>query len=209
FKKYSASDLSSIDRATAQKQMLTAGVWGNLVQRPFGVFADPGETPKSIFISAFDTHPLSPDFNVLFKGEEGYFQAGIDILRKFTSGEIHLNVKADAPSVFSNTKGVTLNQFSGPHPAGCVGVQIHHLDPINRGEIVWTIHPGGVIQIGKLFLNGIYDASRIVALAGSEVRRPQYFKTYLGASISKMIADNLKSEHVRCISGNVLTGRHI
>lgn len=210
FQKYSTGDLANLDRATLQKQMLTAGVWGNLVQRPFGVLADPEETPKAIFISAFDSHPLAPDFNLLFKGEEQYFQAGVDVLKKFTSGVIHLNVNADGPpSVFSNTKGVELNQFSGPHPAGCVGVQIHHLDPINRGEIVWTIHPGGVIQIGKLFLNGIYDASRIVALAGSEVRQPQYYKTYLGASISKMIANNLNSDHVRCISGNVLTGRRI
>src|SRR5690606_14089579 len=116
----------------------------------------------------------------------------------------------DGPSsVFSQTRGVEVNQFSGPHPSGCVGVQIHHLDPINRGEIVWTIHPGGVIQIGKLFLNGIYDSAKIVALAGSEIRKPQYFKTYSGAGISKMIANNLKSEHVRCISGNVLTGTRI
>jgi len=210
FRKYSSGDLAALDRATAQEQMLSSGVWPNLVQRPFGVLADPGETPKAIFISAFDSHPLAPDYNLLFKGEEQYFQAGVDVLKKFTSGLIHLNVYTDGPSsVFSQTRGVEVNQFSGPHPSGCVGVQIHHLDPINRGEIVWTIHPGGVIQIGKLFLNGIYDSAKIVALAGSEIRKPQYFKTYSGAGISKMIANNLKSEHVRCISGNVLTGTRI
>lgn len=210
FKKYSSGDLATLDRAAAQAQMLSSGVWPNIVQRPYGVLADPDETPKAIFISAFDSHPLAPDYNLLFKGEETYFQAGVDVLKKFTSGPIHLNVNADAPaSVFSQTKGVELNQFSGPHPAGCVGVQIHHLDPINRGEIAWTINPGGVIQIGKLFLNGIYDSSRIVALAGSEVRKPQYYKTYSGANISKFTADNLKSQHVRYISGNVLTGTRI
>lgn len=210
FQKYSTGDLITLNRATAQVQMLSSGVWPNLVQRPFGVIADPAETPKAIFISAFDSHPLAPDYNVLFKGEEQYFQAGVDVLRKFTGGVVHLNVNADGPaSVFSQTKGVELNQFSGPHPAGCVGVQIHHIDPLNRGEIVWTINPGGVIQIGKLFLNGIYDASRTVALAGSEIRQPQYYKTYSGANIRKMIANNLKSQHVRCISGNVLTGTHI
>lgn len=210
FRKYSPGDLATLDRNTAQEQLLSSGVWVNLVQRPFGVLADPSETPKAIFISGFDSHPLAPDYNVLFKGEENFFQAGVDVLKKFTAGAIHLNLSADGPpSVFSQTKGVEFNQFSGPHPAGCVGVQIHHLDPINRGEIVWTIHPGGVIQIGKLFLNGIYDASRIVALAGSEVKQPQYYKTYSGAGIGKMIAGNLKSEHVRCISGNVLTGARI
>jgi len=210
FKKYSSGDLAALDRATAQAQMLSSGVWPNLVQRPFGVIADPGETPKAIFISAFDSHPLAPDYNLLFKGGEQYFQAGVDVLKKFTSGAIHLNVNADGPaSVFSQTRGVEVNQFSGPHPAGCVGVQIHHLDPINRGEIVWTINPGGVIQIGKLFLNGVYDASKTIALAGSEIKHPQYYKTYSGANISKLIANNLKSQHVRCISGNVLTGTHI
>lgn len=210
FKKYSTSDLTNLDRAAAQEQMLSSGVWVNLVQRPYGVIADPAETPKAIFISAFDSHPLAPDYNVLFKGEEQYFQAGVDVLRKFTAGVVHLNVDANAPaSVFGQTKGVELNQFSGPHPAGCVGVQIHHLDPINRGEIVWTINPGGVIQIGKLFLNGIYDASRVVAVAGSEIRQPQYYKTYSGANINKMIGNNLNTQHVRCISGNVLTGTHI
>lgn len=210
FKKYSSGDLAALDRATAQTQMLSSGVWPNLVQRPFGVIADPGETPKAIFISAFDSHPLAPDYNLLFKGEEQYFQAGVEVLKKFTSGAIHLNVSADGPaSIFSQTRGVEVNQFSGPHPAGCVGVQIHHVDPINRGEIVWTINPGGVIQIGKLFLNGVYDASKTIALAGSEIKHPQYYKTYSGANISKLIANNLKSQHVRCISGNVLTGTHV
>lgn len=210
FKKYSSGDLAALDRATAQTQMLSSGVWPNLVQRPFGVIADPGETPKAIFISAFDSHPLAPDYNLLFKGEEQYFQAGVEVLKKFTSGAIHLNVSVDGPaSIFSQTRGVEVNQFSGPHPAGCVGVQIHHVDPINRGEIVWTINPGGVIQIGKLFLNGVYDASKTIALAGSEIKHPQYYKTYSGANISKLIANNLKSQHVRCISGNVLTGTHV
>src|SRR5690606_31780833 len=210
FKKYSSGDLAALDRATAQAQMLSSGVWPNLVQRPFGVIADPGETPKAIFISAFDSHPLAPDYNLLFKGGEQYFQAGVDVLKKFTSGAIHLSVNADGPaSVFSQTRGVEVNQFSGPHPAGCVGVQVHHLDPINRGEIVWTINPGGVIQIGKLFLNGVYDASKTIALAGSEIKHPQYYKTYSGANISKLIANNLTSQHVRCNSGNVLAGTHI
>jgi Na+-transporting NADH:ubiquinone oxidoreductase subunit A len=210
FRKYSVGDLSSISREEAQEQLLASGVWVNLVQRPFGVIADPNETPKAIFISAFDSHPLAPDYELIFKGEEQYFQAGVDVLKKFTSGLIHVNLRGDSQSsIFSGTKGVEFNYFIGPHPTGCVGVQIHHIDPINRGEIAWTISPSGVIQIGKLFLNGIYDASRIVALAGSEVKKPQYYKTYTGASISKMIENNIKSDHVRYISGNVLTGTKI
>lgn len=211
FDKYSVSDIANLSWEKAQQQLLESGVWVNLIQRPFGTFADPAEKPKSIFISAFDSSPLAPDYNILFKGQEHYFQTGIDILKKFTSGHIHVNVHSEREisGVFSQVKGVELNKFSGKHPAGCVGVQIHHIDPINKGDIVWTINPYGVIQIGKLFLNGIYDASRIVALCGSEVKQSQYYKTYTGASVKKFISDNLKQDHVRVVSGNVLTGTSI
>ncbi len=211
FSKYSVSDILSLTREKALEQMLASGVWPNLMQRPFGTVADPAEKPKSIFISAFDSGPLAPDYGILFKGQEQYFQVGIDVLKKFTSGHVHVNVHSEREisSVFSQVKGVELNKFSGPHPSGCVGVQVHHLDPINKGDVVWTINPYGVIQIGKLFLNGIYDASRVVALAGSEVKTPQYYKTYTGASIKKMLANNLKQDHVRVVSGNVLTGTSI
>lgn len=211
FKKYSVSDLTGINRNDAQEQMLISGVWPNLVQRPYGIVADPNETPKAIFISAFDSHPLAPDYNVIFKGQEQYFQAGLTVLKKFTLGSIHLNIHSELEisSIFSQAKGVELNKFSGIHPAGCVGVQIHHIDPINKGDIVWTINPFGVIQIGKLFLNGVYDASRVIAVAGSEVVKPQYYKTYTGAHVKKFLDGNLKQDHVRVVSGNVLTGTSI
>jgi Na+-transporting NADH:ubiquinone oxidoreductase subunit A len=211
FNKYSVSDISGLAREVAQQQMLQSGVWVNIVQRPFGIVADPNAKPKSIFISGFDSSPLAPDFGLLFKGQENYFQTGIDILKKFTSGHVHVNVHSEREisSVFAQVKGAELNKFSGPHPSGCVGVQIHHIDPINKGDVVWTISPFGVIQIGKLFLNGVYDASKVIAIAGSEVKDPQYYKTYTGASVKKYLADNLKQDHVRVVSGNVLTGTNI
>jgi len=211
FTKYSVSDIANLTREQAQREILKSGAWLNLVQRPFGVVADPAETPKSIFISGFDSHPLAPDYNFLFKGQEQFFQAGIDILKKFTAGPIHLNVhtKKEIGAIFSQVQGVELNKFSGPHPCGCVGVQIHHIDPLGKSDVVWTINPYGVIQIGKLFLNGIYDASKLIAVAGSELKDPQYVKTYIGASVKKMVQNNLKQENVRIISGNVLTGTNI
>jgi Na+-transporting NADH:ubiquinone oxidoreductase subunit A len=210
-KKYSISDVNKATREEAVEQLLSSGTWLNLVQRPFGIIADPEETPKSIFISAFDSNPLAPDYDMLFKGEDQYFQAGIEVLRKLTTGLIHLNINSDneVSQIFAHAKNVQLNKFSGPHPSGNVGVQIHHLDSISKGDVVWTITPFGVIQIGKLFLEGIYDASKVVALAGSEVINPQYYKTYTGASIKKMVADNIKSNNVRYIAGNVLTGEKI
>lgn len=211
FTKYSISEIANLSREEAQAQMLRSGVWLNIVQRPFGVVADPSETPKSIFISGFDSHPLGPDYNFLFKGQEQYFQVGIDVLKKFTTGPINLNVhtKKEIGTIFSQVQGVELNKFSGPHPSGCVGVQIHHIDPLSKSDVIWTINPFGVIQIGKLFMQGIFDASKIIAVAGSEVRDPKYYKTYIGASIKKFLQNNLKQDHVRVISGNVLTGTRI
>ncbi|HCD89035.1 MAG TPA: NADH:ubiquinone reductase (Na(+)-transporting) subunit A, partial [Algoriphagus sp.] len=124
-------NLASIDRDSLVQKLTQSGVWPNLIQRPFGVVANPADTPKAIFISAFDTHPLAPDLGFTLQGEDSYFQAGLDALAKLTEGKIHLNVDGSnsIPSIFSQAKGVQINQFSGPHPAGNVGVQIHHLDP--------------------------------------------------------------------------------
>lgn len=211
FNRHSVTDIANLSAEKALEQLLESGVWVNIVQRPYGIIADPGERPKSIFISGFDSHPLAPDYNFIFKGQEQFFQTGLDILRKFTTGSIHVNIhtEREISPLFSQAKGVELNKFSGPHPSGCVGVQIHHIDPINKGDIVWTINPYGVIQIGKLFSNGVVDASRIIALTGSEVKNPRYYKTYTGASIRKFIENNLEQDHVRFISGNVLTGTRI
>jgi Na+-transporting NADH:ubiquinone oxidoreductase subunit A len=208
---YSTTDLIGISREKVLDSLLKSGVWPNIIQRPFGVLANPQDTPKSIFISGFDTHPLAPDYDFLLKGQDKYFQAGVDVLKKLTTGQIFLNVNAatEVSPVFSKTKGVRITGFSGQHPVGNVGVQIHHLDPIGKGDIVWTVNPLGVVQIGKLFLEGIYDASKIVALAGSEVRNPQYYRTYSGGCIDKMVENNIVNEEVRYISGNVLTGEKI
>ncbi|MBW3468750.1 Na(+)-translocating NADH-quinone reductase subunit A [Arthrospiribacter ruber] len=211
FPKYTESSLQSISREDAVKQMTQGGVWPQLIQRPYGIVANPEDSPKAIFISGFDTHPLAPDLGFALQGEEKNFQAGINVLSKLTSGKIHLNLngQAEIPAVFSNVQGVEINKFSGPHPAGNVGVQIHHLDPINKGEVAWTISPFGVAQIGKLFLEGKYDASRVIAVTGSEVKKAVYTKTIVGACVDTMIDGNLKQDHVRVVSGNVLTGEKI
>jgi Na+-transporting NADH:ubiquinone oxidoreductase subunit A len=211
FPQHSLSDLHGITREQAIDAMLKSGVWPNIIQRPFGILASPADIPKSIFISGFDTHPLAPDYDLLLKGQENYFYAGIEIVRKLTTGKIFLNYNADGEvsPLYSKTKNVVLTGFSGPHPVGNVGIQIHNLDPIGKGDIVWTINPHGIVQIGKLFLEGIYDASKIIALAGSEVRNPQYYRTYSGGNIDVLVENNLVNEEVRFISGNVLTGQKI
>jgi len=211
FPKFSVSEIANLSATDIKNQILKSGLWPSFIQRPFGIVADPGATPKAIHISAFDTHPLAPDYSILFKGQDSAFQVGVDILRKLTTGVVHINTHStsELSTVFSQVKGAEVNKFSGPHPAGCVGVQIHHLDPINKGDVVWTINPQGVIQIGKLFTEGIYDATKLIALAGSEVKNPQYYKTLTGACVKKFITDNLTNDHVRVISGNPLTGTSI
>ncbi|NVK50070.1 MAG: Na(+)-translocating NADH-quinone reductase subunit A [Cyclobacteriaceae bacterium] len=204
-------DLKAIDRATLVEKLAAGGVWPHIIQRPFGVVANPADEPKAIFISAFDSNPLAPDMGFVLQGEEGYFQAGLNALTKLTSGKVHLNVNGGekVPAIFENAQGVQINRFSGAHPAGNVGVQIHHLDPINKGEIAWTVSPFGVVQMGKLILEGKYDASKTIALSGSELTTRGYVKTISGASVSTFVKGNLQSGNIRVISGNVLTGEKI
>ncbi len=202
-------DVKGISKKAATDQMTKGGVWPNIIQRPFGVVADPSSSPKNIFVSAFDTHPLAPDMNYTLEGQKKYFDAGIVILGKLTEGKVHVNLNSSDSSGLFKTAGAQSNTFSGPHPVGNVGVQIHHLAPVNKGEIAWAVHPYGVVQIGKLFLEGRYDASKVVALTGSEVKEPKYYKTYTGTAINKMIDGTIKDGHVRYVSGNVLTGNQV
>jgi len=211
FPTHNVSEINNLSKDDAKNIMFKGGVWPNLIQRPFGIVANDADTPKAIFISAFDTHPLAADIAYTLNGQDEAFQAGVEILKKFTDGKIHLNhdLEGEVSTIFANVQNVQNNKISGAHPAGNVGVQIHHIDPMNKGEVAWTISPFGVTQIGKLFLNGKYDASRLVAMTGSEVKNPQYYKTYTGACINKMVDGNIKQDHVRYISGNVLTGEKI
>lgn len=211
FKKHTVSDISGVSREDAQKLMCEGGVWPNVIQRPYAVVANPADTPKAIYISGFDSAPLAADYSIMFKGEEANFQAGVDILKKFSNGNVNLSVSSDrevAP-IFEHAKNVTLHKVSGKHPAGNVGIQIHHIDPINKGDVVWTVNPYGVIQIGKLFLEGKFDASKVIAVCGSEVKAPKYYKVQSGTSITPLIKDNLTSDNIRCVSGNPLTGEKV
>ena len=210
FAKHDSASLSKLSQEEITEKLLKGGVWPQVIQRPYGVVANPEDKPKAIFISAFDTNPLAADYDFIFKGQEKYLQAGIDIFSKLTEGKVYLSTAADSSSsVFSNLKNVEQNSFEGKHPAGNVGVHIHHLNPINKGEIVWTINPYGLIQAGKLFLEGRFDASKLIALTGSEIKTPQYYQTYQGVNIEKLIKSNLTSENLRFISGSALTGSKI
>jgi Na+-transporting NADH:ubiquinone oxidoreductase subunit A len=211
FRKFDQQDIGQVSREMAAEMMCMSGVWPFIIQRPYGVVANPDDEPRDIFISAYDSHPLAPDTDFILKGQEKYVQAGIDILKKFTPGQVYVTVNADGQGsgIFSGVKNANLNEISGPHPSGNVGVQIHHIKPINKGDIVWTVSPYGVALVGKLFIEGKYDPEKVIALAGSEVKDPQYYRVRSGLNLGKLLDGRIKSDNVRVISGNVLTGEKI
>lgn len=198
-------DPNSMDRASIIEFLIQAGIWPMIRQRPYSVIANPDDSPKAIFISAFDSSPLAPDLSMIIKEELNTFKTGLDVLAKLTSGKVHLGLP-EGRSELAGIKGVETTFYAGPHPAGNVGIHIHKLNPINKGEVVWTVNAQDVVIIGRLFNEGRYESSVVIALTGSEIKNPQYFKTFKGASIKDLMKDNLKSQNVRFISGNVLTG---
>jgi len=208
FEKFSDGEIDKITKEKVSAILQKSGAWVNIIERPYGLVANPKSVPKSIFISFFDTHPLATSYKDLLKGNEQHIQLGIRVLKKFTDGDIYLNVDEEI-NEYCNFKHTQKNVFSGPHPSGNVGVQIHHIDPINKGDVVWTINPYGLSQIGKLFLTGKYDASKVISLVGSEVINPGFYRTYVGTGVRELLKDNLKNENSRIISGNVLTGTSI
>jgi Na+-transporting NADH:ubiquinone oxidoreductase subunit A len=211
FEDFGKANPSSINRDSIIEKLLKSGVWSYIKQRPYSVIANPTDVPKAIFISAFDSSPLAPDSDLVVEGKAADFQTGIDALVKLTSGKVHLNIKdgVTKSDVFLNAKNVTINRFRGPHPAGNVGVQIHHLDPINKGEMVWVVDPQAVIIIGRLFSEGKYNAEKIISVVGSEVTKPSHYKVINGANILPIINKNVSNGENRYISGNVLTGTKI
>ncbi len=204
---YKAKDILSLSADEVKADLLKAGLFAFIRQRPYDVIAAPGDTPRAIYVSAFDSKPLAVDFEIALKGNEEDFQTGLDALSRIAP--VHLGLCACQKSAALNVaKNVTTTIFKGPHPAGNVGVQINKTAPVNKGEIVWTIGAEEVIFIGRLFNRGKIDFTRTVALVGSEVKNPSYSKMVLGAQISGLVNGRLEEKYeLRIIDGNVLTGK--
>jgi len=202
------------DSTTAEQiveNMLNGGMWPLIRQRPFSKIANPEDKPRDIFISGMDTAPLAADLKFIMQGLEEDFQLGVNILAKLTEGKIYLSTDGNGESVpaFQNAINVEKNTFTGLHPAGNIGVQIHHIKPVKR-DIVWYVQPYAVAMIGQFFRTGEYAADRIVAIAGHALKKRQYYKTILGVSIASLITEaNLAHPEARLITGNILTGRKV
>jgi len=231
--KYRSYDLPDLEEVTYEDLttfLLGSGAWPFIRQRPHDIVADHTVAPKAIFVTTFDTAPLAPSFELTIKGREKEFQKGLDVLNKLTEGAVYVGLNANNPETsdaFKNAEGVVRTWFKGPHPAGNVGVHMHHLNPVNPGgETVWHLDVHGVLVLGTLFEKGIFDTSRVVALTGADIEKPRYIRTYQGLCIERLLADvqthekitttdeegnkvEVDRKTVRIVSGDALTGKAI
>ncbi len=206
---------ASASTQEVKELLLQSGYWPMIIQRPFGIIANPTQTPRDIFISAFDSAPLAADKSFLLQDEADNLNAGIALLSKLTTGGVHLGVSSDrVVSAISKIEGATVHTFEGSHPAGNVGVHIERVAPMAKSDLVWTVDIVHVAMIGRLARTGVVDFSRTIAVAGSCVKKPMYFKTTQGASVGVLLADNIdvsksKTGSIRVINGDVLSGRRV
>jgi len=213
YKSLNAPSLANADREAVRNFLIENGGWTLINERPFDVVPEIDTVPRDIFISTFDTAPLALDYNLVVNGNEEAFQAGLDALNTLTDGSVYLGLdarKGKKPAdAFINATGVKTNYFKGVHPAGNVGIQIHHVSPIKPGDKVWTLGVQDVITIGKMFTEGKFDASRVVAIVGDKINTPKNVRTYVGASIADLTAGNVKEGNNRIIAGDVFSGEKV
>ena len=206
FVDFGKKDPKAMKADEIKSHLLAAGCWPFIKQRPYDVIAKPSNNPKAIFISGYASAPLAADYNYVLAGKEKELQAAVTALSKLTSGSVHVSVGKNDNSPLAGLDNISLHKVSGPHPSGNVGTQIAKIDPVNKGEVVWTINPQDLVIIGELLLTGMFNAERIIALAGSSVASPKYYTTKIGATIVSLVDGKLQGDNNRIISGNVLTG---
>lgn len=189
-----------------------SGLWLLIKQRPYDIYANPVKKPRSIFVTCFDSAPLAPDYDYLTKGNENEINAGLEIIRKLTDGKVYLGVPVGCTcqAIKKESANIEVRYFNGPHPAGNAGVQINNIEPVNKGEIVWTLNLPDLMLIGRFFLTGKVNLSKIVAITGPEVRNPRYVRCLPGYPVKALVEGNVYKEvPLRYINGNVLSGKKV
>ena len=211
YKTHKTLSLKSAQADAIKALLLDSGCWPFIKQRPYDVIANLESQPKAIFISAHATAPLAVDYNFTLQGKEVELQAAVTALSKLTDGAVNVGVSKAANSPFYDLQDICIHNLSGPHPSGNVGTLINKIDPINKGETVWTIAPQDLVIIGELLLTGQFNAERTIAMVGSQIESPRYLKTRIGSEVATMIYDRgiQKDAHARIISGNVLCGKEV
>ena len=202
---FGKKDVSKLSADDVKASLLEAGLFGYINQLPYAISTNPTTAPKAIFVSALRDMPLAGDFEFEVKGQEADFQTGLEALSKIA--KVYVGVGKDSQLVNVTVNGdVEVVVFSGKCPAGNVGVQVNHLDPVNKGEVVWTVDPTAVLFFGRLFNTGKVNLTRTLALAGSEVESPAYFDALVGSQVS--LNELVKADKtLRIIAGNPLTGK--
>ncbi len=196
----------SMNAQDVKDLLLKVGFWPMIIQRPFGIIASTAATPRDIFISALDTAPLAADIDFTLQGQTENLNAGISLLKKLTSGKVYLST-AVGSKLSEGIKDAECYEFAGKHPAGNVGTQIAKINPIAKGDVVWTVAPHHVAMIGNLVRTGEVNFEKIVAVAGSAIESPRYQRIISGAKVGSFVKSNIKTDvKARIISGNPLTG---
>lgn len=207
FVDFGKKNVRELDAQGVKNALLEAGLFGYINQLPYAVSTNPDTKPKAIFISALRDKPLAADFEFELEGQAQDFQAGLTALSKIAKTYLGIGRKQTAEALIG-AKDVEVTVFDGPCPAGNVGVQVNHIDPVNKGEVVWTVEPTAVLFFGRLFNTGKVDLHRTVAFVGSEVEKPAYVDMLVGEELSTLLSNSIKTgREVRIINGNVLTGR--
>ena len=209
FKDFGKQDPDKLSAEEVKNHLLKTGCWPFIKQRPYDVIADPNQTPKSIFVSAYASSPLAAKYDYTLAGKEKELQAALTAISKLTAGSVHVSVGKGSNSPFSELKNIELHRVSGPHPIGNVSTQISQIDPLNKGEVVWVINPHDLLIVGELLITGKFNFTRTLALTGSQFQNPSYVSVVAGASISNVVANNIINDHTRIISGNVLSGTQV
>lgn len=208
FADFGKADIDALTREELLELMLKSGLFAFIRQRPYDVVANPADEPKAVFVSAFSKMPLAADFDFVAEGREHLFKAGVKALSKLAP--VYVGIRPEQENCeWVPTEGAEVNIFDGPNPSGNVGVQINHVSPVNKGETVWTLGAEEVIFVGELLTEGRTNLTRRIAVGGSEVIRPEYVETVIGASLAAVLQNNVtNSEHnQRIIDGNPLVGR--
>ena len=239
YEDFGKKNISALSETEIKEVLLNSGLWSFIKQRPYDIVARPNEEPRDIFVPAFYSAPLAPNFDYIVKGQEDDFQTGLEALAKLTKGKLYVGLKkgsevkvtgnnagidtktvananvvagANTDATGNTNAGIEVFEVDGPHPAGNVGVQINNIKPVNKGDVVWTVRPDDVIIIGRLFNKGITDFTRLIALTGSEVAETGYIKAIAGCKIDSLLEESdiiPGNYHYRIISGNVLTGTKV
>ena len=206
FPSYSEKDIAALERDKVVNQLLESGLWTALRGRPFGKVADPDTTPHSIFITAMNSEPLGPDVAKIIEVNKQNFVTGLEIISKLTEGKLYLCKYPGSNIPTAEISQLSVEEFSGPHPAGLAGTHIHFLDPVGRKKFVWYMSAQDVIAVGALFITGKLLTERIVSLGGPSVKNPRLIRTRLGAALEDVLAGELNDGENRIISGSVISG---